>query len=160
MQQYVLFKSHNQYFAIDVMAVDRIIETNVWISLPEVPDFILGAYEYQNQLVPITDLCQKLFGEFSTQKIENKVILCHWCNRNQGFYVEEIIGVVYLEETHYEQNFDKILLKSGYIDRFLKDSEQDLVMLLKLESLFDNQQVQEVFSKLEGFEGLGDDDYK
>jgi len=159
-QQYVLFKSHQQFFAIDVMNADRIIESPDLIRFPEVPEFILGLYEYQDQIVPVTDIRKKLFGDFSIQQPENKIILSHWQDQKQGFYVEEVIGVSYMEETHYEEALDHELLKSGYIERFLKTSEGDVVLLLGLKQLFNNQQTQEVFSHIEELEELSNDHTK
>ena len=37
MGQYVVFKSHKQVFALPVEMVKRVIETEKFISLPEVP---------------------------------------------------------------------------------------------------------------------------
>ena len=42
MEQYVIFKSHSQLFAIRVMDVDRVIEARNFIHLPEVEEHILG----------------------------------------------------------------------------------------------------------------------
>ena len=72
MEQYVVFKSHGQFFAILVQNVDRIIEANQFIQLPEVSDFILGVYEYQEKMIPIVDVRQKLFKQYTEQKEETK----------------------------------------------------------------------------------------
>ncbi|MGX7195961.1 chemotaxis protein CheW [Enterococcus olivae] len=148
MEQYVVFKSHGQLFAIRVSNVDRVIEANRFIALPEVAEFILGVYEYHENMIPIVDVRKKLFGEFSDQKEESKVILCRWENHSQGLYVEDIIGISYMEETNYEQDLVQSLLKKGYIEKFLK-LEEEVVMLLELEYLFNNEQTKEAFLELE-----------
>ena len=45
MGQYVVFKSCKQIFALPVEIVKRVIETENFVSLPEVPDYVLGVYE-------------------------------------------------------------------------------------------------------------------
>ncbi|MCD5002865.1 chemotaxis protein CheW [Enterococcus saccharolyticus] len=148
MEQYVVFKSHNQLFAIRVKNVDRVIEANRFIALPEVAEFILGVYEYHDNMIPIVDVRKKLFGKFSEQSEESKVILCRWQNHSQGLYVEDIIGISYMEETNYEQDFVQSLLKKGYIEKFLK-LEDEVVMLIELDYLFNNEQTKEAFLELE-----------
>ncbi|KAF1302027.1 chemotaxis protein CheW [Candidatus Enterococcus willemsii] len=148
MEQYVVFKSHNQLFAIRVKNVDRVIEANRFIALPEVAEFILGVYEYHDNMIPIVDVRKKLFGKFSEQSEESKVILCRWQNHSQGLYVEDIIGISYMEETNYEQDFVQALLKKGYIEKFLK-LEDEVVMLIELDYLFNNEQTKQAFLELE-----------
>lgn len=138
MKQYVVFKTHNQLFAILVQYVERVIEADNFIVLPEVSDFILGVYEYQENMVPIVDVRQKLFREFTEKKEEVKVILCQWEGKSLGLYVEDIVGISYMEATNYEQDLVKAALKQGYIERFLKLDDQ-VVMALSMDFLFNNQ---------------------
>ena len=49
MEQYVVFESHNQLFGLPVTIVRRVVETDKFISLPEVADYVLGVYEYEEQ---------------------------------------------------------------------------------------------------------------
>ena len=65
MEQYVIFKSHSQLFAIRVMDVDRVIEARNFIHLPEVEEHILGVYYYQEYSVPINYIRKKVFREYS-----------------------------------------------------------------------------------------------
>ena len=155
MEQYVVFKSHNQLFAIRVTNVDRVIEANRFIALPEVAEFILGVYEYHDNMVPIVDVRKKLFNRFSEQTEESKVILCRFEGHSQGVYVEDIIGISYMEETNYEQDLVKSLLKKGYIEKFLK-LEDEVVMLLELDYLFNNEQTQAALQELEQFADVED----
>lgn len=148
MEQYVVFKSHGQFFAIRISNVDRVIEANHFIAIPEVAEFILGVYEYHEKMIPIVDIRKKLFGQFSERTEESKVILCRWGDKLQGLYVENILGISNMEETSYEQEFVQTLLKNGYIEKFLK-LEDKVVMLLALDYLFNNEQTKEAFLELE-----------
>lgn len=139
MEQYVVFKSHGQFFAILVQNVDRIIEANQFIQLPEVSDFILGVYEYQEKMIPIVDVRQKLFKQYTEQAEETKVILCQWEGHSLGLYVEDIVGISYMADTAYEEGLVRAASKQGYIEKFLKLDEQ-VVMMLSMDFLFNNQQ--------------------
>lgn len=149
MEQYVIFKSHSQLFAIRVMDVDRVIEARNFIHLPEVEEHILGVYEYQESMVPIIDIRKKLFREYSDHKEDAKVILCQWKGRLLGLFVEDIKGIYYLEETNYEQDLIRSSLKKSYIEKFLK-LDDEVVMLLDLNYLFSSADFDQVQDLTEG----------
>ena len=149
MEQYVIFKSHSQLFAIRVMDVDRVIEARNFIHLPEVEEHILGVYEYQESMVPIIDIRKKLFREYSDHKEDAKVILCQWKGRLLGLFVEDIKGIYYLEETNYEQDLIRSSLKQSYIEKFLK-LDDEVVMLLDLNYLFGSTDFNQVQDLTEG----------
>jgi purine-binding chemotaxis protein CheW len=149
MEQYVIFKSHSQLFAIRVMDVDRVIEARNFIHLPEVEEHILGVYEYQESMVPIIDIRKKLFREYSDHKEDAKVILCQWKGRLLGLFVEDIKGIYYLEETNYEQDLIRSSLKQSYIEKFLK-LDDEVVMLLDLNYLFSSADFDQVQDLTEG----------
>ena len=149
MEQYVIFKSHSQLFAIRVMDVDRVIEARNFIHLPEVEEHILGVYEYQESMVPIIDIRKKLFREYSDHKEDAKVILCQWKGRLLGLFVEDIKVIYYLEETNYEQDLIRSSLKQSYIEKFLK-LDDEVVMLLDLNYLFSSTDFDQVQDLTEG----------
>ncbi|MFT8392732.1 MAG: chemotaxis protein CheW [Liquorilactobacillus ghanensis] len=159
MDQYVVFKSHDQFFALPVLLVKRIVETDQFISLPDVPDFVLGVFEHQQHMIPIIDLRRKLFGEFTPTTDATKVILCEWQDQHLGLFIENIVGINYLEETNYETELSQADLKRGYIGKFLKFKDQ-VVISLKLDYLFDNNQSQALTDSVaeleKSKEGAGD----
>ncbi|MCM0599944.1 chemotaxis protein CheW [Periweissella fabalis] len=139
MGQYVVFKSNDQAFAIDVHVVKRVVESDSFIKIPEVADYVMGVYEYENAMIPVIDLRQKLFNIPTEMTPEAKVILCRWQDRLLGAYVADIDGIFELQEANYEDELRKANLKNGYIDKFLKLNE-DVVISLELDYLFNNEQ--------------------
>ncbi|SEM60025.1 purine-binding chemotaxis protein CheW [Ligilactobacillus sp. WC1T17] len=151
MEQYVVFESHNQLFGLPVTIVRRVVETDKFIPLPEVADYVLGVYEYEEQMLPIIDLGRKLFNEFTEQTHDAKVILCNWRDQSLGIYVEKIIGIVYLETTDNQKDLEKAKLKRGYIGQFLK-MDKDVVISLELDYLFNNDESSGLMSSLDDME--------
>lgn len=151
MEQYVVFKSHDQLFGLPVTIVRRVVETNKFIPLPEVADYVLGVYEYEEQMLPIIDLGRKLFNNFTEQTQEAKVILCNWKEQSLGIYVEKIVGIVYLETNDNEKELEKAKLKRGYVGKFLK-MKDDVVISLELDYLFDNKEADGLMESLDDLE--------
>lgn len=157
MGQYVVFKSHQQLFALPVKVVKRVIEAEKFISLPEVPDYILGVYEYQEQMLPIVDLCKKLYHEFSPETMEAKVILAHWNERTMGIYVEEIVGITALDATDYEKGLDQAALGHAYITQFFKMADA-VVIELNLDYLFNAEQSEKLLSSVDTIESIPEEE--
>jgi len=147
-EQYIVFTSHEQLFCLPVTVVRRIVEAENFVPIPDVPDYILGVYEYEEQMLPIIDLKAKLFGDKTVKSTDNKVILCQWQDQTIGIYVESIRGIMMLEDTDYERELTKAKLKRGYIGKFLK-LDDEVVISLELEYLFNNQQAQELLDSVE-----------
>lgn len=148
MEQYIVFTSHDQLFCLPVTVVRRIVEAENFVPIPDVPAYILGVYEYEEQMLPIIDLKAKLFNDSTVKNTENKVILCQWQEQTIGIYVESIRGIMMLEDTDYERELTKAKLKRGYIGKFLK-LDDEVVISLELEYLFNNEQAQELMDSVD-----------
>ncbi|MDN7145710.1 chemotaxis protein CheW [Liquorilactobacillus mali] len=146
--QYIVFKSHEQMFALPVSIVKRVVESPKFIVLPEVPEYVLGALEYNNTMAPIIDFRDKLFGEKIEDSPSSKVILCNWQDNSLGLLIEEIVGITELTETEYEVEIERANLKRGYVDKFLK-LKDDIVISIDLTYLFDNKQEDQIIDALE-----------
>lgn len=148
MEQYVIFQSNHQLFAILVQKVARVIEAKQFIALPEVDPYILGVYEFQGKMVPVVDVRRKLFRNFTEKTVDTKVILCRWKDQTLGLYVEDILGISSLEPANYEENELNSSIKQSYIQSFLKMNET-LVMLLDLSYFFNSKEEQVIVTQLE-----------
>lgn len=148
MEQYVIFQSNQQYFAILVQNVARVVEAGQFIPLPEVAPYILGVYEFQEKMVPIVDVRRKLFQDFTENTGETKVILCRWKGQTLGLYVEDILGISSLEAANYEETELNNSIKQIYIQSFLKMDER-LVMVLDLAYFFSPEQEVALETRLE-----------
>lgn len=151
MEQYVIFQSHQQYFALSVLDVVRVIEVEAVTLLPEVPRFVLGVYDFQGEMIPIVDVGQKLFLKETEQTSESKIILCTWKNHTIGLVVEAIHTIGPLTKATYEENELNNTIKQRYIAEFLKLDTQ-LVLLLDLAYFFTLQQEEMMLEQLDHLE--------
>ena len=152
MEQYVIFQSHQQYFALSVLDVVRVIEVEAITSLPEVPQFVLGVYDFQGEMIPIIDVGQKLFLKETDQTSESKIILCTWKSQTIGLVVETIQSIGTLTKASYEENELNNTIKQHYIAEFLKLDTQ-LVLLLDLAYFFTLQQEEMMLEQFDHLEG-------
>ena len=151
MEQYVVFKSHQQHFALRIDYVVRVIEAASFTQLPEVADFVLGIQPIEEAMVPIIDIRKKLFDEFTPETGQNVVLLCHWHERANGLYVEESVGILPLAESPSNAELNTSGLKQNYIEAFLK-KDDELVLALELPFLFSYEQAAEMKDELGAYQ--------
>lgn len=151
MEQYVVFQSNQQYFALSVLDVVRVIEVAEITKLPEVPTFVLGVYDFHGEMIPIIDVRQKLFQNQTAQTIESKIILCKWKTHTIGLVVENIDSIGALTKASYEENELNNTIKRHYIAEFLKLDTQ-LVLSLDLAYFFTLQQEEIMLKQLDHLE--------
>lgn len=151
MEQYVVFQSNQQYFALSVLDVVRVIEVAEITKLPEVPTFVLGVYDFHGEMIPIIDVRQKLFQNQTAQTIESKIILCKWKTYTIGLVVENIDSIGTLTKASYEENELNNTIKRHYIAEFLKLDTQ-LVLSLDLAYFFTLQQEEMMLKQLDHLE--------
>jgi len=154
MEQYVIFKSHQQLFAIEIQHVVRVVEASTFTPLPEVADFVLGVQSIESAMVPIIDARKKLFHSFTADSGQNVILLCQWKDKSIGLYVEEIVGIQPLSETENQQDLAVTGLKQDYVTAFLQ-KEDALVLALDLDFLFSYE---EEAALLAGINTYRDDD--
>ena len=75
MLKYIVFISRNQYFALDITKVERIIEYQVPNSIPESFDYLLGVIQYNEKILPVIDLNKRLYDVDSSLAKRNKIIV-------------------------------------------------------------------------------------
>lgn len=148
MDQYVVLASHGQLFAVEIQSVVRVIEAKPFVKLPEVPDFILGIYEYKKTMVPVIDIRKQLFKENTEQSENTKVILISWREHLLGVYVEDILGITHLDEADFSADFVKKTMEKQYIAKFLT-YENQLVAVLALDELFQLKETSQLLEQLE-----------
>ena len=151
MEQYVVFKSHQQLFALRIDYVVRVIEAASFTQLPEVADFVLGIQPFEEAMVPLIDIRKKLFDEFTPETGQNVVLLCHWQEQAIGLYVEAIVGILPLVESPSNAELNTSGLKQNYIEAFLK-KDDELVLALELPFLFSYEQAAEMTAELDAYQ--------
>lgn len=145
MEQYIVFVSNQQDFAIDISKVERIIEYKKPKDLPETSDYLLGVIQYNSQVIPIIDLGIRLYNKKSDYDIDTKIIVIMWKDKLIGLLVEDILGIQQFRDEQYEEsNKDMDILKK-YVSGFIK-VEENIIIILDIDKIFSSEQEGELLS--------------
>ncbi|MCA9765222.1 MAG: purine-binding chemotaxis protein CheW [Carnobacterium sp.] len=135
MEKFIVFTSGAQNFAIPITAIEKIIMMQAPTRIPDTSSYLLGAIPYSDQLLPIIDLCERLFGQKTAQTDSTKIIVAEWKELKIGLVVEDVLSVSNFEELPKDEAEEDMRQAAKYV-RALFKTEEGIVLVLDVDDLF------------------------
>lgn len=143
MEQYIVFESNNQKFAIDIPQIEKVIEYNDIKKIPDSSDYLLGYLQYDGKFLPVIDLKSRLYNLNTTIKKENKVLVVNWKDGHIGLLVESIVGINKFNKDQYEEKNSEYQIIKDYIHGFLS-TQNGTIIILDTNKVFTPEQEEEI----------------
>ncbi|MGB4589281.1 MAG: chemotaxis protein CheW [Clostridiaceae bacterium] len=144
MKQAIIFSICCQNFALDVVKVERIIEFELPVKIPEAEIFLMGVIQYNGKVLPVIDMNMRFYGTASTHDRNSKIVVVQWNDTFLGLVVDEVTGIRNVDENLFESAvFSDGLLSREYVEGFIK-SDDEIVIFLETSKLFDFDQAKEL----------------
>ncbi|WP_415578638.1 chemotaxis protein CheW [Hathewaya histolytica] len=136
----LIFKIDEEYYATDIMEVERILGHEDTTKLPDSPSFIEGVINYEGDILPIVNLCTKFNIKFNGAKKESKVIVVKSQNNKIGMLVDSVSEVrdVSLDDIKMPPN-----IVSGISNRYIRGlikHEDEIIIFLDLNSILTEEE--------------------
>uniref|UniRef100_UPI0028AA39E4 chemotaxis protein CheW n=1 Tax=Carnobacterium sp. TaxID=48221 RepID=UPI0028AA39E4 len=103
MEKFIVFTSNHQNFAIPITDVEKIIIMEQPTKIPDTSSYLLGAIPYDENLLPIIDLSERLFKQATAITATTKVIVAEWKTFKIGLVVDDVLSVSNFEEVQAEE---------------------------------------------------------
>lgn len=130
----LIFKLCNEFYATDIMEVERILGYEEPTLLPDSPDFLDGVIDYETGVLPVINLSKK-FKFKAIDSAEKKIIVVKRETGKFGILVDSVSEVLSITEDEIN-NSDSIstLVSKRYI-RGLVKKNNSIVILLNLDKI-------------------------
>ena len=92
----VVFQLGVDLFAADVVSVDRVLRYSPPNSVPDVPRWVEGVFEYRGEVVPVIDLRRRIELAEPTITPETRTIVLNTSNGRVGAIVDAVHEVAIL----------------------------------------------------------------
>lgn len=148
MNQYVIFTSNNQHFALNISEIDKIIEYEEPKLIPESESYFLGVIQYAQRVLPIIDLTTRLYNINLVRNTSNKIIVVMIEGTQLGLLVDDIIGIKTYENHQIEESGRDINIPNQYIQGFIK-TDDNITIVLHSSRLLSPAQKKEILSTAE-----------
>lgn len=145
----LVFKLNGEYFATDIMEVERILGSIGTTKLPDSPSFLEGIIKYEEEVIPVINLSNKFGFNSCSVDSTNKVIVVKKELGKFGVIVDDVNEVTTVNEEviDYYSSVATIISKK-YIKGIIKE-KQNLIILLDLNKVLLEKEEELVFERVE-----------
>lgn len=136
MRQYIGFRLNNNEYAMPILKVKEIISMPSIVMLPKSPQYIEGIANIRGSITPILNLKRLLC--LNTENLEDRtnqrIIISSNGKITFGIMVDEITGIINIEETNFESHDSILKEKVSYIEG-IANLDNHLITLLDVKGL-------------------------
>ncbi|MEY7998828.1 chemotaxis protein CheW [Clostridium sp. Mt-5] len=126
----LIFSIDGEYYATDIMEIERILGYEETTKLPDSPDFVEGVINYEGNILPIISLTKK-FGLNSHQKEDQaKIIVTKQDGNKIGIIVDVVSEVKDVKTDNIEVPPEIVAgISKRYIKGLIKIDEKIIIFL-------------------------------
>lgn len=141
----LVFRLNEEFYATDIMDVERILGYEIPTELPESPTFLDGVIKYEDGVLPIINLSSKF--KFKSRDItdENKIIVVKKDAGKFGMLVDNVCEVINIKETEIDNPKAVSTLVSKEYIRGLIKKEKKIIIMLDLSKILSREEDAIVF---------------
>jgi purine-binding chemotaxis protein CheW len=134
---HVAFTLDEGHYALDLSAVERIIQTVEITLLPEAPDIVLGVINIHGKIIPVVNIRRRFHLPEKDIEPTNRLIIAHTLKRTVALVVDVVLGVIETPEDRVVKA-DTVLPGMDYVQGVVKMEDgmiliHDLNKFLSLE---------------------------
>lgn len=71
----LIFKLNNEYYATEIIDVERILEYSEPTKLPDIPNFVEGVVNYEGNILPVVNIARRFNMPEKDKNGESKIIV-------------------------------------------------------------------------------------
>ncbi|PJI09811.1 MULTISPECIES: chemotaxis protein CheW [Clostridium] len=136
----LIFVVNKEYYAADIMQVERILGHEISTKIPDVPDFVDGVINYEGSILPVISLAKRFNLPDSDVTNETKVIVSKLENGKVGIIVDLVSEVRDVALSDIEEPPNVI---SGISKRYIKGlikTDNNIVIFLDISKILTDEE--------------------
>lgn len=137
---------------MNIDATERILLLEDITLIPDTSNYIKGVIEYNDEVLPIVDMNERLFNESYQRTEQTKVIVAFWKKQKIGLIVDDVISVQDFsdQQLHSSKDSDTNKKKTKSIHAIIR-IEGSIITVIEVDNLFSNDGENELLSIIETF---------
>lgn len=141
MEQFILFEANKQKIALPIQVVERIIEFDKGIAIPDTSDYLMGLHRYNDENLVLIDMNMRLFKTPIQATEDSKIIVVDWKDKKLGLAVDQVTTVQRFESNPDQKQSDEN--KTKYIVETFQFNDE-IILHLDVEQLFQDEASNEI----------------
>lgn len=141
MEQFILFEANKQKIALPIQVVERIIEFDKGIAIPDTSDYLMGLHRYNDENLVLIDMNMRLFKTPIQATEDSKIIVVDWKDKKLGLAVDQVTTVQRFKSNPNQKQSDEN--KTKYIVETFQFNDE-IILHLDVEQLFQDEASNEI----------------
>lgn len=142
----IVFKLHDEEYAVDVQQVGSIEKMEPITRVPETADFVKGVINLRGVVIPIVDLRVRFDMAKTECSEETRIIIVYVDDMQVGLIVDSANDVLDIDEERIEAAPEVVgSVNAGYVQGVVKHDER-LFILLDLQKVLTHEEIHELKS--------------
>lgn len=126
----LIFCINNEYYAADIMEIERILGFQEPTKLPDSPSFVDGVISYEGNILPVISLCRRFGLKENERKNDSKIIVAKQDDNKFGIIVDVVSEVRDVFADNIENPPDIVVgISRRYIKGLIKIDEKIIIFL-------------------------------
>ncbi|WP_446897258.1 chemotaxis protein CheW [Clostridium sp. LBM24168] len=126
----LIFSINGEFYATDIMEVERILGYEETTKIPDSPDFVEGVINYSGNILPVVSLTKKFGLEDSENKKDSKIIVTKQDENKIGIVVDVVSEVRDIDPSTIEVPPDIVSgISKRYVKGLIKIDERIIIFL-------------------------------
>jgi purine-binding chemotaxis protein CheW len=132
---YLTFRLGKETLALPLLQIMEVIEIDHFTHIPGAPSYITGLAVLRSH--PLLVITSSALLDLSAEKsgITNQVLIVQYQNTWLGLLVDEVFGIQYFAQSQVIKETSAV----SFIDAYVIDHRQQIILLLNLQSLFQSR---------------------
>ncbi len=141
----LVFGLNGEYYATDILDVERILGYEEATEMPDVPKFVKGVINHQSKILPIISLSKKFSFLESDVSDQTKIIVVKNDNRKFGVIVDNVYEVTDVDNTSFEEAPPITTTISKKFIKGLIKQDSKIVILLNISNILSEEEEEQIF---------------
>lgn len=136
----LVFSIAGEYYASDIMEIERILPYEETTKLPDSPSFIEGVINHEGNILPIMCLAKKFNIPYSGRLEEKKIIVAKYIDKKIGIIVDQVSEVKDIKQEEIETPPEVVSnISKRYIKGLIK-LDGKIIILLNLGAILTEEE--------------------
>ncbi|OFI06522.1 chemotaxis protein CheW [Clostridium acetireducens DSM 10703] len=136
----LIFSINDEYYAADIMEVERILGYQEPTELPDSPSFVEGVINYHGTILPIISLSKRFGFEEGEIKKDSKIVVAKQENNKIGIIVDVVSEVSDVNVKNMEEAPEIVAgISKRYIKGLIK-IEGKIIIFLNLSTILTDEE--------------------
>ena len=131
----VIFRLHDEYYALDIQAVQEIVRMQAITSIPGSDFWVEGITNLRGRVVPVIDLRKRCGIDASEYTLETRIVVVSSANGMVGLIVDAVSEVLRIPSDQVELPSSIVSVPENTYLRGIAKLEDRLVSLMELDGV-------------------------